>query len=157
MNVLIAAPSSASVLENGGIDPGVIPPTSAWCPRDATKKTHSPSLNTGVITVMSGRCDPPADGWFVTRTSPGFNRERSSEPFHRSSCHLTVLLIAPRCTGTCGALATRPPSGPNNAQLKSRRSLMFVDVDVRCSVRPICSAMPMNRLLNIDSWTASGE
>eukprot|EP00982_Pelagococcus_subviridis_P008144 30817-Pelagococcus_subviridis.AAC.1 len=50
LNVLIAAPSSASVLENGGIDPGVIPPTSAWCPRDATKKTHSPSLNTGVIT-----------------------------------------------------------------------------------------------------------
>ena len=62
LNDLIAAPSSAIVRENGGIDPGVIPPTSAWCPREATKKTISPSRNTGVTTVMSGRCDPPATG-----------------------------------------------------------------------------------------------
>lgn len=38
------------------------------------------------------------------------------------TCHWTVSCIAPRCTGMCGALATSPPSGPNNAQEKSSRS-----------------------------------
>ena len=45
----------------------------------------------------------------------------------------TVSCIAPRCTGIWGALATKPPSGPNNAQEKSSRSLMLVDIDVRCN------------------------
>ena len=49
--------------------------------------------------------------------------------------------MAPRCTGMCGALATRPPSGAKSAQLKSSRSLMLVEMAVRWSVRPICSAM----------------
>jgi len=31
----ITAPSSDSVVESAGIDPGVDPPTSAWWPRDA--------------------------------------------------------------------------------------------------------------------------
>ncbi len=45
----------------GGIDPGVAPPTSAWCAREAVKKCRcSPDAsNTGVTTVMSGRCVPP--------------------------------------------------------------------------------------------------
>ncbi len=29
---MIAAPSSAKDLENGGIEPGEMPPMSAWCP-----------------------------------------------------------------------------------------------------------------------------
>ena len=33
----------------------------------------------------------------------------------------------------CGAFATSPPSGPKMAHEKSRRSLMFVEIDVRCS------------------------
>ena len=36
------------------------------------------------------------------------------------------------------------PSGPKSAQLKSSRSLMLTLMEVRCSTRPICSAMPMN-------------
>jgi len=48
------------LVENGGIDPGVAPPTSAWCPREATKKLGAAaSRNTGVTTVMSGRWVPP--------------------------------------------------------------------------------------------------
>lgn len=39
--------------------------------------------------------------------------------------------IHARWTGRWGALATSPPSGPNRAQLKSRRSFMFVDTAVR--------------------------
>ena len=31
--LLICTPSSSMRVENGGIDPGVVPPTSAWCPR----------------------------------------------------------------------------------------------------------------------------
>lgn len=36
------------------------------------------------------------------------------------------------------------PSGPKSAQLKSSLSFMLTLIDVRCSTRPICSAIPMN-------------
>jgi hypothetical protein len=36
------------------------------------------------------------------------------------------------------------PWESKRAQEKSRRSLMFTEMEVRCSTRPICSAMPMN-------------
>lgn len=39
----------------------------------------------------------------------------------------------------CGALDTRPPSGPNTAQEKSRRSLMLVEMEVLWRTLPICS------------------
>ena len=68
----MAAPSSTRLWLLGGMDPGVMPPTSAWWPRDATKNTILPSLKTGVMTVMSGRWDPPASwGWLEASTSPG--------------------------------------------------------------------------------------
>ena len=63
--------------------------------------------------------------------------------------HWTVSLIAPRCTGMCGALTTRLPALSKTAQLKSSRSFTFVENDVRCSVMPICSAIDANRLLKI--------
>ena len=49
---------------------------SAWCPRLATKNTTwgvpvASDAKTGVMTVMSGRWEPPAVvGWLVTSTSP---------------------------------------------------------------------------------------
>lgn len=56
----ISAPSSNMFTEVGGIDPGRIPPMSAWWPRDAVKKMIFPDCgsNTGLIMVMSGRCLP---------------------------------------------------------------------------------------------------
>mmetsp|Transcript_8468 Transcript_8468/g.28071 ORF Transcript_8468/g.28071 Transcript_8468/m.28071 type:complete len:233 (+) Transcript_8468:860-1558(+) len=72
LNALMAAPSSDISREKGGMEPGVMPPTSAWCPRDATRNTILPSRKTGVTTVMSGRCEPPACGWLLTRTSPSW-------------------------------------------------------------------------------------
>ena len=60
LNETMAMPSSARVRELGGMLPGEMPPTSAWWPLDATKKTSSPSSKTGVMAVMSGRCEPPA-------------------------------------------------------------------------------------------------
>ena len=72
LKLRMAAPSSARLWLLGGMEPGVMPPTSAWWPRDATKNTMAPSRNTGVMTVMSGRCDPPAScGWLDASTSPG--------------------------------------------------------------------------------------
>ena len=55
----ITTPSSASVRENAGMLPGSSAPTSAWWARLAAKPASSPSWNSGVITVMSGRCVPP--------------------------------------------------------------------------------------------------
>ena len=50
-------------VECAGIEPGVMPPMSAWWPRAATKNVGTgefASLNTGMTAVMSGRCVPPA-------------------------------------------------------------------------------------------------
>ena len=68
---------------------------------------------------------------------------------------LTVSPIAPRCTGICGAFTTSWPVAEKIAQLKSRRSFTFVEMAVRSSVVPICSAIEANRLLKISSWIGS--
>jgi hypothetical protein len=47
-------------LENGGMEPGVMPPMSAWWPRLPVEQQFGPGVSkTGVITVTSGRCVPP--------------------------------------------------------------------------------------------------
>jgi sulfite exporter TauE/SafE len=56
-----------------------------------------------------------------------------SAPKRRSTA-CTLALMEPRCTGMCGALATSAPSVSNSAQEKSRRSLMFTEWAVFCSV-----------------------
>jgi len=55
-----------------------------------------------------------------------------------------------------GALATRSPSGANNAHEKSRRSLIFVLMEVCCSERPIASATLMKRFEKSVSKIGSG-
>ena len=54
-------PSSAMVRLSGGIEPGIVPPMSAWYPRAARQNsTVAPlSSKTGVTTVTSGRWVPP--------------------------------------------------------------------------------------------------
>ena len=46
---------------DSGIEPGVMPPTSAWWARLAAKNDgrRSPPVKMGVTSVMSGRCVPP--------------------------------------------------------------------------------------------------
>mmetsp|Transcript_8717 Transcript_8717/g.27789 ORF Transcript_8717/g.27789 Transcript_8717/m.27789 type:complete len:295 (-) Transcript_8717:132-1016(-) len=150
-----AMPSSSRQVEKGGMLPGCEPPTSAWWPRDATKKCGdevavvSLPAKTGEMTVMSGRCEPPASGWFDATTSPAAQPPRRWRSWNR-----TASAIAPRCTGRCGAFATRLPVASKMAQEKSRRSLMFVEIAVRCSTLPICSAMDMKRCVKTDSDTA---
>ncbi len=58
---------------------------------------------------------------------------------------MTHKLMDPRWIGIKGALATRSPSGANKAHEKSKRSLMFVLMDVCCNERPIASATLMKR------------
>lgn len=55
-------------------------------------------------------------------------------------------LIAPRWIGMNGALATRSPSGAKRAQEKSRRSFMFVLIEVCWRDLPMASATLMKRL-----------
>jgi len=98
-------PSSTSALECGGMEPGVMPPMSAWCPREATKNTGTPPANTGVITVMSGRCVPPATGWLVMSTSPSRRFPAHTCTWYRTaSCPARAARHAPR-PATCLRLA----------------------------------------------------
>jgi len=58
----------------------------------------------------------------------------------------TLAPIEPRCTGICGALATRPPS--HRRARRSSRALLDIDgLGGGLEDSPICSAMCMNRLL----------
>jgi hypothetical protein len=88
LKLSISAPSSNILTDVGGIEPGRMPPISAWWPLEAVKKIISLVFesNTGVIIVISGRClprhyhmmkhggqttyEPPAWGEFVIKTSP---------------------------------------------------------------------------------------
>lgn len=71
--------------------------------------------------------------------------------------HKTHKLMDPKWIGINGAFATRSPSGANNAQEKSKRSLMFVLMDVCCKDRPIASATLMKRLAKRVNRMGSGE
>lgn len=109
---------------------------SAWWPREAVKKMivrSSAGSKTGVMIVMSGRCDPPASGelrergqsvscarpgpHFVMKTSPGWMLPLWSFIWYR-----TAKDMLPRWIGMNGAFATRSPSGANSAHEKSSRS-----------------------------------
>ena len=82
----MSTPSSSMVALSGGIEPGEMPPTSAWWPREPTKNSSSSpaSSNTGVTTVMSGRCVPPWYGSLSTYTSPARKRgaARAADRLH---------------------------------------------------------------------------
>ena len=45
-------------VEMVGMLPGVMPPTSTWCARLASRAMHRPSANTGVSMQRSGRWEP---------------------------------------------------------------------------------------------------
>jgi hypothetical protein len=62
LKLSISTPSSSMVVASGVIEPGAMPPTSAWWPREAAQNRISLAIigsNTGVTTVMSGRWVPP--------------------------------------------------------------------------------------------------
>ena len=107
--------------------------------------------NTGDTTVMSGRCVPPAYGELTRNASP----LRMSAAYS-SSTAATLAPMEPRCTGMCGALATRLASASKIAHEKSRRSLMLIELAVCRSTAPICSATCMNSALKTSSRIGSG-
>ncbi|MNY31647.1 hypothetical protein D3C86_1658180 [compost metagenome] len=53
-------PSSKIDFKPPAMDPGTAPPTSEWCAMLAAKKRSTPSQNTGVTMLMSGRWLPSA-------------------------------------------------------------------------------------------------
>ena len=62
----------------------------------------------------------------------------------------TVSLLAPRCTGMCGALTTRSPVGVKTAQLKSSRSFTFTLLEV------FRSRMPNSRAISATCCSCFG-
>ena len=105
--------------------------------------THKCLLKlTGVITVRSGKWLPPAPGWLHKMTSPSIN----PSPW-RPIWYWTVSCIAPKCTGIWGALATRPPLGPNKAQEKSRRSYSMIKKKEHWSIQWTEWSMDTSRTL----------
>ncbi len=124
----MTTPSSSSVRESAGIEPGSRPPTSAWWARVTAKPTSVRETS-----VMSGRCVPPAYGSLMAQTSPG-----------AGSCLITAATasgIAPRCTGMCSACAIMRPRSSKSPVEQSRRSLMFAENAERTSTAPISSAI----------------
>ena len=99
------------------MEPGRIPPTSEWCARVTAYPTRASPIDTGEISVTSGRCVPPEYGSLITNTSPGAGS--------RDITAATASGMAPRCTGMCSACATITPFASNSAVEQSRRSLMF--------------------------------
>ena len=93
----------------------------ASCTDEKTGCRSPSGQNTGVITVMSGKCVPPAYGSFNATTSPG-----RSVPARDASTARTLSPIATKMHGwTCGAFATRLPAASKIAQEKSNLSLML--------------------------------
>ena len=127
----ITTPSSSSVCESAGIEPGTRPPTSAWWARLAAKPISVSPANAGVMTVMSGRWVPPANGSLRTHARSG--------AWSSPTTAATAAGIAPRWTGMCSACMTISPAGSNSAVEQSRRSLMLAEWAARTSVAPISS------------------
>ena len=126
-----------------GIEPGAMPPMSAWCARLATKPIGSrPALGgsakTGETMVTSGRCVPPRKGSLRMARSPGRQGARRSTARTDSG-------IAPRWTGICAAWARSWPCASKTAQEKSARSLMLGESEACRRVAPISSAMEATR------------
>ena len=151
----IRRPSSSISVASGGIEPGAIPPTSAWCARFATQPTSSGPTKHGATTVMSLRCVPPANGSFTTNSSPGMTAPLASLPATASITAATDAGIEPRCTGMCSACASSSPPAVNTAAEQSARSLMLGLYAARRSTAPISSAIPPSREIRI--WSDAGS
>ena len=67
------------------MDPGLMPPTSAWCARFATKNAglRAPFTNTAETAVISGKWVPPRNGSFRIATSPGWRSKACVACLHR--------------------------------------------------------------------------
>lgn len=78
---------------------------SFWLPEDEVEvdellEEEGDEAKTGVMTVRSGRWDPPATGELASNTSPGFK-----DGPRRSNWYLIANDMDPKCTGMKGALA----------------------------------------------------
>ena len=105
----ITTPSSASVRLSAGIDPGSRPPTSAWWARLAANPSSCAAASkTGVMTVMSGRWVPPANGSLRIHETPA------------SRCLLDHGCDAPRASPR-GARGCARPASPSARPRRTAR------------------------------------
>ena len=138
------SPSSSISTASGGIEPGAMPPRSAWCARFAAQPTSRSSTKHGATRVTSLRCVPPANGSLSTICSPAPTPSSAVA----SIAARTAAGIEPRCTGMCSACTSSSPSAANSAAEQSARSLMLGLYAARRSTPPISSAMPTRREIN---------
>ena len=132
-----------------GIEPGVLPPMSAWWALQASRNSSFPSTNTGDAQVTSGRCVPPRNGSFMMNTSPGRRPSRSTASAAND--------IDPRCMGMWAAWAIISASGLNTAQERSLLSFMLGEKPALTSTEPISSATALSRFLNTSSSKGPGS
>ncbi len=97
-------------------------------PRCSSPPPPAPTWKRTASLIAPTTAEKSAGATVSTEQNPQrpFSQEARTPTWNR-----TASLMAPRCTGRCGALATREPSGPNSAQEKSSRSLMLTDTEVR--------------------------
>ena len=133
-------PSSSMVVASGGIEPGAMPPTSAWCARFATHPTsRRPSAakhgdtQRHVVEVRAAG-ERVVDDHLVTGPGAAARRDERRLPPRAEAG------IEPRCTGMCSACTSSSPSAVNSAAEQSARSLMFGLDAGRRSTAPISSA-----------------
>ena len=137
-----STPSSSIVRLNGGMEPGVMPPMSAWWAREATKKS-------GLAAAAKHRRDHRDVGQVDAAVGRARSARRRRPGLHPSPSRFAAMIvrtlspIEPRCTGMCGRVGDQGcRRASNTAQEKSSR---FLDVDrvggVLRGAGPICSAM----------------
>ena len=116
-------PSSSTVVASGVIEPGAVPPTSAWWPREATRRGCSAQS----VEHRRDHRDVRQVGAAVVGGVQGEDVAGCMSPALRRMIVSTERSIEPRCTGMCGALATSAPLRSKTAQEKSSRSLMLTE------------------------------
>ena len=129
----ITTPSSASVVESAGIEPGRrAADVGVVGAAGGEAEQRAAASKTGETSVMSGRCVPPRYGSLRIQDRPGAwsRAERPRRPRRASS------------RGGPGCARPASPSrrrASNSAVEQSRRSLMFAECAERNSTAPISS------------------
>jgi hypothetical protein len=96
-------------------------------------KNYNPVMH--VFTLTHVRLFPVYTSDLITSNVLTHKNHNTNNMLYQSvTWYWTASCIEPRCTGICGALDTRPPSGPNKAQEKSNLSLIFVEIEVLCKI-----------------------
>jgi hypothetical protein len=103
----MTTPSSSSVVESAGIEPGTRPPTSAWWARAGGEAEQ--------LAVVEGRRDDRDVGQVRAAGVGVVEHPRDALAWSRSRTAADRAGMAPRCTGMCSACMTISPAASKRA------------------------------------------